>query len=146
MAGLKQADRLMQFSSPLGKDVLLIESLDGAEGVSRLFEYHVELLATVDATIDPKSIVGSKVSIAINLNDAQGSRWISGIVASFEQCAGDMEFDVVQGADCAVHVATHLAQQLPDFSAQDSDGHCEGGHRRIRTLAVGPDGRFLQTA
>jgi len=25
MAGFKQADRLMQFSSPLGKDVLLIE-------------------------------------------------------------------------------------------------------------------------
>ena len=28
MAGLKQTDRLMQFSSPLGKDVLLIESLE----------------------------------------------------------------------------------------------------------------------
>jgi type VI secretion system secreted protein VgrG len=94
MTGLKQADRLMQFSSPLGKDVLLIESIDGAEGISRLFEYHVELLATVDTTIDPTSIVGSKVSIAINLNDAQGSRWISGIVASFEQCAGDAEFNV----------------------------------------------------
>jgi type VI secretion system secreted protein VgrG len=94
MAGLKQADRLMQFSSPLGKDVLLIESIDGAEGISRLFEYHVELLATVDTTIDPTSIVGSKVSIAINLNDTQGSRYISGIVASFEQCAGDAEFNV----------------------------------------------------
>jgi type VI secretion system secreted protein VgrG len=94
MAGLKQTDRLMQFSSPLGKDVLLIESIDGAEGISRLFEYNVELLATVDTTIDPKSIVGSKVSVTINLNDAQGSRWISGIVASFEQCAGDKEFNV----------------------------------------------------
>ena len=37
MASMKQADRLMQFSSPLGKDVLLIESLEGAEGISRLF-------------------------------------------------------------------------------------------------------------
>ena len=44
--------------------------------------------------IDPKSIVGSKVTVAISLNDAQGSRWINGIVASFEQCAGDAEFDV----------------------------------------------------
>jgi type VI secretion system secreted protein VgrG len=94
MATLKQADRLMQFSSPLGKDVLLIESLEGAEGISRLFEYDVELLATVDATIDPKSIIGSKVAVAIALNDAQGSRWINGIVASFEQCAGDKEFNV----------------------------------------------------
>ena len=84
----------MQFSSPLGKDVLLIESLDGAEGISRLFEYHVELLATVETTIDPKSVVGSKVTVAIALNDAKGSRWINGIVASFEQCAGDEDFDV----------------------------------------------------
>ena len=94
MASLKQADRLMQFSSPLGKDVLLIESLDGAEGISRLFEYDVELLATVDTAIDPKSVVGAKVAVAIALSDVQGSRWINGIVASFEQCAGDEEFDM----------------------------------------------------
>jgi type VI secretion system secreted protein VgrG len=93
MASLKQTDRLMQFSSPLGKDVLLIESLDGAEGISRLFEYHVELLATADTTIDPKSVVGAKVAVAIALNDAKGSRWVNGIVASFEQCAGDTEFN-----------------------------------------------------
>jgi type VI secretion system secreted protein VgrG len=86
----------MQFSSPLGKDVLLIESLEGAEGISRLFEFRVELLATVDTTIDPKSIVGAKVAVAIGLNDKQGSRWINGIVASFEQCAGDTEFNVYQ--------------------------------------------------
>jgi type VI secretion system secreted protein VgrG len=86
----------MQFSSPLGKDVLLIESLEGAEGISRLFEFRVELLAAVDTTIDPKSIVGAKVAVAIALNDKQGSRWINGIVASFEQCAGDTEFNVYQ--------------------------------------------------
>ena len=80
--------------SPLGKDELLIESLDGAEGISRLFEYHVELLATIDTVIDPKAIVGAKVNVAIALNDVHGSRWINGIVASFEQCAGDEEFDV----------------------------------------------------
>ena len=94
MASPKQTDRLMQFSSSLGKDVLLIESLDGAEGISRLFEFQVELLATVDTKIDPVSIIGSKVCVTLALNDVQGSRWINGIVASFEQCAGDNEFDV----------------------------------------------------
>lgn len=93
MASLKQTNRLMQFSSPLGKDALLIESLEGAEGISRLFEYHVELLATVDTVIDPKALVGSRVTVAIALNDAQGTRWINGMIASFEQCAGDTEFD-----------------------------------------------------
>jgi type VI secretion system secreted protein VgrG len=94
MASLKQADRLMQFTSPLGKDVLLIESIDGAEEISRLFEYRVDLLATVDTTIDSKDLIGAKVSVALNLNDAQGARWINGIVASFEQRAGDSEFYV----------------------------------------------------
>ena len=93
MAIAKQADRLMQFSSPLGKDVLLIESLDGAEGISRLFDYQVELLADKGATIDPKSMIGAKVAVAINLNDKQGSRWINGIVASFEQGPGDSDFN-----------------------------------------------------
>jgi type VI secretion system secreted protein VgrG len=94
MASLKQADRLMQFSSPVGKDQLLIESIEGAEGISRLFEYHVDLLATVDTSIEPKDLIGAKVSVGISLNDAEGTRWISGIVASFEQCAGDEEFNV----------------------------------------------------
>ena len=94
MVSLKQADRLMQFSSPLGKDELLIESIEGGEGISRLFEYRVELLAPVETTIVPKELIGAKVSVAIALNDVQGSRWISGIIASFEQCAGDTEFNV----------------------------------------------------
>jgi type VI secretion system secreted protein VgrG len=94
MAKLKQSDRLMQFSSPLGRDVLLIETLDGAEGISRLFEFHAQLLATFDTAVDPKALIGSKVSIAIALNDASGSRWVNGIVASFEQSSGDVEFDV----------------------------------------------------
>jgi type VI secretion system secreted protein VgrG len=94
MASLKQADRLMQFTSPLGKDVLLIESIEGSEGISRLFEYNVDLLATVDTSIDPKDMIGAKVSVALSLNDAVGSRYVNGIVAAFEQRPGDKEFNV----------------------------------------------------
>ncbi len=94
MANFKQSDRLMQFSSPLGKDVLLIESFGGVEGISRLFEFHVELLAESGTAIDPKKIVGAKVSVGLGLNDVQGTRWVSGVVASFEQAAADGEFDV----------------------------------------------------
>jgi type VI secretion system secreted protein VgrG len=39
-------------------------------------------------------MIGAKVTVAIALNDVQGSRWINGIIASFEQCAGDTEFDL----------------------------------------------------
>jgi len=37
MAIAKRQTGLMQFNSPLARDVLLIDSLDGAEGISRLF-------------------------------------------------------------------------------------------------------------
>jgi type VI secretion system secreted protein VgrG len=94
MASYKQSDRLMQFSSPLGKDVLLIESFEGVEGISRLFEFDAELLAEAGTAIDPKALIGSKVTVAIGLNDVQGTRWVNGVVAAFEQASGGEEFDV----------------------------------------------------
>jgi type VI secretion system secreted protein VgrG len=94
MAETKQADRLMQFTSQAGKDVLVIESIEGGEGISRLFEYNVDLLASADTSIDPTALVGSKVTVAIGLNDVDGFRYINGIVASFDQSAGDAEFNV----------------------------------------------------
>ena len=94
MAGSLQQDRLMKFSSAAGKDVLLIESLEGEEEISRLFDFRVELLASVDDTIAPASLVGTRAMIEIALNDVHGSRWVNGIIASFEQHAGDGEYDV----------------------------------------------------
>jgi len=94
MASFKQSDRLMQFSSPLGKDMLLMEAFEGVEGISRLFEFHADLLAATGTAIDPKALIGSKVTVAIGLNDVQGTRWFNGVVASFEQASGDTDFDV----------------------------------------------------
>jgi type VI secretion system secreted protein VgrG len=88
-----QVDRLMEFTSPLGKDVLLIEGLTGAEGISHLFEFHADLLADVSTTIDPRDIVGKKVAVSIALTDSSGTRWVNGIVTSFEQGAGDDEYN-----------------------------------------------------
>src|ERR1035438_2181624 len=139
MAGSKQTDRLMKFSSPLGKDVLLIESLEGAEGISRLFEYHAELLAAAGTVIDPKSIVGSKVTIGIALSDVKGSRWIKGIVPPLAH--------LVPGADRALRVAHDIEFRLPRLSRQDCPGYCQEDHRqRLRIVLVGSDERRLRKA
>ena len=82
----------MEFTSPLGQDVLLIEALTGTEGISHLFEFHADLLADVSTTIDPADIVGTNVSVSIALADDQGMRWVNGIVTSFEQGASDEEY------------------------------------------------------
>src|ERR1700712_2086791 len=89
-----QTDRLIKFTSPLGQDVLLVESLEGVEGISRLFDFQAELLAETGTVIDPKDIIGKRVTAEIAQLDVQGSRYVNGIVATFEQTAGDTDFDV----------------------------------------------------
>src|SRR5580698_2844750 len=89
----EQTDRILNFASTLGKDVLLPEFLAGVEGISELFLYQLELVADVDKTIDPKSIIGTKVTVGILADDNGTNRYINGIVASFESCGGDDEYN-----------------------------------------------------
>ena len=93
MASLSQTDRILNFTSTLGDDVLLPESLAGFEGISELFYYQVELVADVSLTINPKNVVGTKVTVAISADDSGTKRYINGIVASFEFCGGDDEYN-----------------------------------------------------
>ncbi len=93
MASFKQAGRLIQFSSSAGTDALLAETIDGVEGVSRLYSFNVELLAVQGTAIDPASLVGSKGTLALSLLDTQGSRYFNGLIASFEQNPGTGNFD-----------------------------------------------------
>ena len=105
MGSHTQADRLMKFTSPLGEDVLLIETFAGSDALSHLFNFTGELLADAGTTIDPADLIGQKVTIELALLDVQGSRYINGIVAAFDQAAGDDEFDVYR-----VHIVPSLWQ------------------------------------
>ncbi len=100
-----QTDRLMKFTSPLGQDTLVLESFEGVEGISRLFDFQGELLADTGTVIDPKSIIGKKVTVEISLVDVVGSRYVNGMVAAFEQISGDTDFDVYR-----VHIVPSLWQ------------------------------------
>lgn len=93
MASFAQTSRLLTFTSPLGKDVLLPEGFRGVEFLSDLFRYEVDLVATPSTTIDPKQIVGQKVCLALQANAAGTMRYFNGIVAAFESRGGDEEFN-----------------------------------------------------
>lgn len=88
-----QTNRLLNFTSPLGADVLLPERLTGMEGISELFDYQLDLLAETATSVDPKTIVGQKVCVGIQADDSGTQRYINGIVASFEMGNGDEEFN-----------------------------------------------------
>ncbi|MFP5230386.1 MAG: type VI secretion system Vgr family protein [Acidobacteriota bacterium] len=93
MPAFGQDDRLIRLVTPLGKDVLLPEGVAGFEAISELFSYRLDMVAEKRVTIDPKSIVGKTVTIAIRADDQGSERYINGVVASFEMCGGDDEFN-----------------------------------------------------
>jgi type VI secretion system secreted protein VgrG len=83
MPGFTQADRFLAIYTPLGEDVLLLQSFKGHEGVSRLFEFEVEALSE-DRALDFDAIVGKTTTIKIELPDGT-DRYINGLVSSFWQ-------------------------------------------------------------
>ena len=86
-------DRTFKAHSPLG-DQLLFRSLKGQEGISRLFEFRVNLLSENDS-IDPKSLLGQDMSIEIDLTTEEGGggkRFLSGQVCTFAFMGRDGNF------------------------------------------------------
>jgi type VI secretion system secreted protein VgrG len=77
-----QDTRTLELQTPLGKDVLLIRSFQGTEGLSQLFEFTVEAMAPNTATIDFSKIVGQLVTVRIHL-DSKTNRYFNGLVKSF---------------------------------------------------------------
>lgn len=85
-----QDGRLLEILTPLGKDFFLIYSFQGREGISRLFQYEVELLheetgtGSAPTVVDPKQILAKPVAIYITQRDGT-TRYIQGIVNRFIQ-------------------------------------------------------------
>ncbi len=53
----KQTNNILSVTTPLGTDVLLLDSLQGTEGISQLFKFQLTMRAT-SATLDPTKIGG----------------------------------------------------------------------------------------
>jgi type VI secretion system secreted protein VgrG len=74
---------VIRVHTPLGPDVLLLQSFSGQESVSDLFRFDL-LMHSQNRSVSFNSIVGKKATIEIIHDDGQ-SRYISGIINSFWQ-------------------------------------------------------------
>lgn len=94
MADFTQKDRLLSLKTPLGKDVLLINSLTGMERVSGLFNFHVEAVAANSKAdqVKAEALVGQKATVSILLPDLSTQRHINAIVSRFSQGTQDARF------------------------------------------------------
>lgn len=82
MPAFSQQHRPLRIVTPLGEDVLLLEKLEGAEGISELFSFRLSLLAEKPIAFD--QLLGKAVTV--NVTPAGGkTRFIHGIVGRLTQ-------------------------------------------------------------
>jgi type VI secretion system secreted protein VgrG len=90
MSNTTQNDRLMQITTPLAYDYLLISRISATEGLSRLFSFEVELLHEEETpgfqptVVDATQLLGQGVTVTINQRDGT-KRNLNGIVNQFSQ-------------------------------------------------------------
>src|ERR1017187_7911895 len=90
MAGssLIQEARLLELTTPLGPDVLVINGLSGSEALSGLFRFRLDLLAPIKNSITAKQLLKQPVTVSILSEDSK-VRYFHGIVSRLS--AGDRE-------------------------------------------------------
>ncbi|MBA4109031.1 MAG: type VI secretion system tip protein VgrG [Leptothrix sp. (in: Bacteria)] len=75
--------RLMEISTPLGNDVLLMRSMSATESLGQLYEFNISALSD-DKTIAVNDLLGKPITVKLELADG-GEREFSGIVTRFGQ-------------------------------------------------------------
>lgn len=92
MGNYTHAQRLLSFTSPLGKDMLLVDGFRGREAVSALFELELDILSAPQTPLAPESLIGQRVTLGIATDASGDQRYWNGIVRSIAEVSGDTEF------------------------------------------------------
>jgi type VI secretion system secreted protein VgrG len=79
-----QAGRPLALKTPLGDDVLLLETLDGVEEVSALFRFRLGVLTAAPAAWTFDQLLGKSVTVSLQLSDGS-TRCLNGIVSRLAQ-------------------------------------------------------------
>ena len=82
-----QLKRLLAVSTPLGEDVLLLDSFQGTEGLSVPFQFMLDMVS-LDESLSFDKIVGHPLTVTIRRADGT-ERYFNGIVSRFSQGATD---------------------------------------------------------
>jgi len=86
-----QENRVLKISTPLGKDVLLLQGFSGQEAISSLFHFHLDLLAENQTSVAFDKLLGQKVTVELMLPNEE-TRYFSGIISSLSQGGRDQTF------------------------------------------------------
>jgi type VI secretion system secreted protein VgrG len=85
-----QANFPIVLSSPLGKDCLQVQRIQGQEELMKPFCYEMDLRSE-DRAVNFSSVIGQPVTVAFSLSSGE-PRYLSGIVSRFRQGGTDSRF------------------------------------------------------
>jgi type VI secretion system secreted protein VgrG len=86
-----QADRPLTVSTPLDPDDLLLVGFHGHEAISRLFEFHLDLLAENSTEVAFDELLGEAVTVHLSLLDGT-ERHFGGICKGISEGTRDLTF------------------------------------------------------
>ena len=66
-----QKQRLLEITTPLGSDVLLLKGFSGFEAISQLFHFQLDLMAKKEDDVSFDKLLGQKITVRLTL---QGNR------------------------------------------------------------------------
>ncbi len=79
---LKQAERRIAVSSPLGEDVLLFRSMRASESLGRLSAFELELLSE-DHEIELEDVLGENLTVRLDMPQSGEMRYFNGFASQF---------------------------------------------------------------
>ena len=80
--GFSADARLLAIATPLGERAVDVHSMQGEEGLSRLFRFDLELAFT-DTAADPRALLGKGVTLRLRLG--QDARYLNGLICRIAQ-------------------------------------------------------------
>ena len=98
---LDQANRFLNFHSPLGENALVLSGFRGEESISRLFRFELDLLSE-DVNIKPSDIIGQNVSFSIRQENDE-RRFFNGFVNRFS--TGDEDDKQHRNYSCLLYTS-----------------------------------------
>ncbi|MYM98947.1 type VI secretion system Vgr family protein [Duganella vulcania] len=88
--GFEQPGGLLSVSSPFGDNDLLLDAVEGSEGISELFKFNLHMRSG-STSLSAATVVGKTMTVTLDV--AGGTkRYISGMVSRFIQSGFDQDF------------------------------------------------------
>ena len=85
-----QPGGLLSVSSPLGDNDLLLDAMEGSEGISELFKFNLHMRSG-STSLAADSVVGKTMTVTMSV-DGGSKRYISGMVSRFIHSGYDQDF------------------------------------------------------